>query len=176
MAQSLSLERQPLLRVPAALVTVAAMIVLPMLIHLLPSAGGAALGARLLPIFYAPLLAVLLLDGWVAVAASLAAPIINHWLTGMPAPEMVALLTAELVAFSVIAVLLSRGRTQLWWIGPVAYLLGKALVWLVFSLLPIGPAMLSLTGYANGVILALPGLLALALIGLGAQWMKARAG
>jgi hypothetical protein len=171
MVQSLTSERKRMMRIPAALLTVAAMIILPMLVHLLPNTGGVPIGARLLPIFYAPLLAVLLFDGWVAVAASLTAPLLNMWLTGMPAPEMALMLTTELVCFSLVAAWLSRGRTHYWWIGPVAYLLGKGIAWLILAVLPLGLPAPSAAAFLDGLVLALPGLLALVLVGFGAQQM-----
>ena len=44
--------------VPATLLTVAATFLLPFFVHLLPPVGGVPMGARLLPLFFAPFLAV----------------------------------------------------------------------------------------------------------------------
>ncbi|MDO9128438.1 MAG: hypothetical protein Q7U34_01085 [Anaerolineales bacterium] len=51
------LRRRSNLQIPAALVTLGLMWLFPFLVHLIPSIGTVPLGARLLPIFYAPLLA-----------------------------------------------------------------------------------------------------------------------
>lgn len=174
MMQSLTLEQRRVWRVPAALVTTGLMIVIPMLVHLVPVPVGAPAGARLLPIFYAPLVAVILFDVWVGIAASLAGPTLNHWITGMPAQPMVVLLTAELLCFSIVVALLHRRSTQLWWIAPVAYILGKAVAWLVVGLLPLGPASLTPAAYLASLVVALPGLGLLALLGLLVQQLESR--
>jgi hypothetical protein len=175
MMQSLTLERRRAWRIPAALLTTGLMIVIPMLVHLVPVPGGPPAGARLLPIFYAPLVAVVLFDVWVGVAASLAGPAINHWITGMPAQPMVVLLTAELLCFSIIVALLQRRSSQFWWIAPVAYVLGKGVAWLLVGLLPMGPPGLTPAAFWASLVVALPGLGLLALLGLIVQRLESKA-
>jgi hypothetical protein len=118
----------------AALLTVAAALLLPLLFHLLPASGGVPLGARLLPIFYAPFLAAIFFGPVVALVAALGAPTLNHLLTGRPASEMVGLLTLELLLF-VGLILVARAR----WprspiIAPAAYLLAHFLAGAVLGL------------------------------------------
>lgn len=62
-------------------VAVAASVAIPFLVHLAP--GGSSIGATLLPIFWAPLLAILFFGPVPAVAAALLAPLLNHLITGM---------------------------------------------------------------------------------------------
>lgn len=61
----------------ATLLTVLAALLLPLLVHLLPSSGGVPLGARLLPIFYAPLLATVFFGPVTSLAAGALAPFAN---------------------------------------------------------------------------------------------------
>src|SRR5687767_7770331 len=98
-----ALRQNRLLQIPATLVTLGLMWLIPVLVHLIPPFGdGTPLGVRLLPIFYAPLLAVFLFHPVVAVLASLAMPFINYLLTGMPPFNIAILLTVELVVFSLV--------------------------------------------------------------------------
>lgn len=109
--------------VTAALLTVAAALLLPLFFHLLPASDGPPLGARLLPIFYAPLLAAVFFHPAVALTAALSAPALNHLLTGRPTPDMAMFLTLELLLF-VGVVLLAKGRMpRLPVVAPVAYVL-----------------------------------------------------
>lgn len=113
--------------ISVTVVTVVLTFALPLLFHLLPSAG-IPLGARLLPIFYAPLLATLLFPPVVALAASLTAPFINHVLTGNPPLPMATLLSAELLIFSGMVLLLRRRWPLLPVIAPLAYLIARVVV------------------------------------------------
>lgn len=118
--------KRPLL-ISVTVVTVALTFALPLLFHLLPSAG-IPLGARLLPIFYAPLLAALLFPPVVALSASLVAPLINHVLTGNPPLPMAAQLSAELMVFTGMVLLLRRRWPLLPVIAPLAYLVARVTV------------------------------------------------
>jgi hypothetical protein len=122
------LTRNHIRTVSTALVVLTATLLLPLLFHLLPAGDGAPLGARLLPIFYAPFLAAVFFHPVVGITAALLAPTLNHALTGRPAPEMVVMLTLELLLF-VGFILLMRGR----WpsnpvLAPMAYILGHLIV------------------------------------------------
>lgn len=137
-----TLQKHKYGQVSAFVATLAAMILLPYVVHLIPPVGGVPLGARLLPIFYAPLVAVILFDWKVGVAASLLAPILNHLLTGSPAVEMVALLTIEVVVFCLVAAVLYRRWPQSIFTGLLAYLgavVAAALTLLFVPLLPAPP-------------------------------------
>ena len=59
-------------------------VMFPFLIHIIPVPGNAQLGPRLLPMFYAPLLAALLGRTRSAVAVALLAPWLNWALTAHP--------------------------------------------------------------------------------------------
>ena len=71
----------------------------PFLIHVIPVPETAKLGPRLLPMFYAPLLAVLWGRAPSAFAVALLAPWLNWALTSHPAPLGAVLMTIELMGF-----------------------------------------------------------------------------
>lgn len=161
--------KRPLL-VSATVVTVALTFALPLLFHLLPS-SGVPLGARLLPIFYTPLLAALLFPPVVALSASLLAPFINHALMGNPPLPMAAQLSAELLVFSGVMLLMRRHWPRLPVTAPLAYLVARSVVFFAQQ-----PATLASSG-AWGVLLtslriALPGLAALFALNLVAVWQR----
>lgn len=164
--------KRPLL-ISATVVTVALTFALPLLFHLLPS-SGIPLGARFLPIFYAPLLAALLFPPAVALSASLIAPFVNHALTGNPPLPMAAQLSAELLVFTGVVLLSRRRWPQLPVVAPLAYLVTRAIVFFAQQ-----PAAVLSSG-AWGVLLsslgvALPGLAVLFVLNLiTVGWRKRR--
>ena len=117
-------ETAPIPRVSKVLgIGIVLAVAAPWLVHVIPG-SGAPLGPMLLPIFYAPMLAALLLRLPVAVAVSVATPIISQYLTGMPpAPILPGLLLQVLCFVVAIRVL----RVMPWVVVvPVAYLIGLA--------------------------------------------------
>jgi hypothetical protein len=123
----------------------------------------------MLPIFYAPLVAMLLRRPTVGLLASVLAPWANHLLLGHPVLPVALILTLELPLFCAWVHLYSRGGRGAW-IGPAAYLSVKpfsALLLLLFpSLMPVGPVAF----VANSVITGWPGVLVLGCI----TWMVSR--
>jgi len=100
-------------------------VLLPFLFHLLPVSGGVPLGARWLPIFYAPLLVLAVLGWRWALFPALAAPSLNHLLTGRPTAELVGMLTLELALFVSLLALAARRSPRLLLLAPLAYVLAK---------------------------------------------------
>jgi hypothetical protein len=144
--------------------------VLPVLVHMLPVTGGMPAGARLLPIFFAPLIAALLGRPAAALTAALLAPALNHLLTGMPAAATLPGLMMQLVLFTGLAVLLAR-RPLLTLLAPAAYLLAYYLAPVLLTLLAALPGLDHLAGGSTRPLTAVlasawPGLLAL----LGVAW------
>ena len=164
-----SLSRTKL--VSLTLTTVFLSFALPFVSHLVPQ-SGIPLGARFLPIFYAPLLAAAFFPPVVALVASLLAPLLNHLLLGNPPLPMTAQLTAELLTFSA-AVLLLKKYVPLWFSAPLGYLIAKVLVFFTATPAPLArPDAWSALG--SSLLVALPGLALLTLLGLFAQWQKGR--
>lgn len=147
-------------QIPATLITLFLMWLLPLLVHLLPLAGPTPPGAIFLPIFYAPLLAAWLFHPLAGLVASLLMPFINFALTGSPALPMAVLLSLELVVFSLALQGLKRRWPRLFFNAPLAFVLGKvvsALLLLIVPVLPVPP----LAYLASSIFNAWPGLLIL---------------
>lgn len=111
-------------------------VMFPFMVHVLPVPGDARLGARLLPMFYAPLLAALWgrpISAWVL---AFGAPWLNWLLTGHPSTNGAAVLSLELVGFvAVLRWLLARMRPR-WFLAVPAFATGKLLATLAAALLP----------------------------------------
>ncbi len=74
-------------------------VLFPFMVHILPVPGDAQLGPRLLPMFYAPLLATLWGRLGTAAAVALLAPAANWALTGHPAAAGIVVMTVQLAGF-----------------------------------------------------------------------------
>ena len=140
----------------------------PFVVHVLPSWDDSPLGSHLLPIFYAPLGALILDRMGIAVAASFLAPWINYLLTGHPVVPMAALLCLQLMVFLVVGAALKKHEFPGWMLGPVGYfvaLLASSALGSVFQLIG-RPFPLSLVRMPEVLWKSAPGILILALIGL----------
>jgi hypothetical protein len=137
----------------------------PYVVHFIPSWDDSPIGAKLLPIFYAPLVAALTRKAHVSIVVALMAPWLNHVLIGMPSIPMAIILTVELLVFSTLAERLARNYRGKAWLGPVSYLLAKPVSLLVLLLVPgILDGTPSVLQFARGVVNAWPGLGILALL------------
>lgn len=155
-----------------AAVAVAASVAVPFVVHLFP--GGQAVGATLLPIFWAPLLAAYFFGPVPALVAALAAPAANHAVTGMPPAFLLPSLTAELAVFVGLVLLALHApaarRSPL--VAPVAYLVARLAVAAGVQLGGAGALDVAVLGAAAAA--AVPGLIALfalnglAVLGAGA--------
>ena len=139
----------------------------PFLIHLLPSWDDSPLGAHLLPIFYAPLGALLMGRMGIVIISSALAPWINHVLLGQPAVPMAVVLCLELGIFGLVGGALMKRHLPFPVIGPLAYLVALFSAGTLGSLLQLaGLAFpLNLMGLPGILLNAVPGLIILALIG-----------
>jgi hypothetical protein len=91
-------------------------VMFPFLVHVIPVPETARLGPRLLPMFYAPLLAVLWGRAPSGFAVALLAPWLNWALTSHPSPLGAAVMTVELLGFvSALRALVAR-------VGPRGFL------------------------------------------------------
>lgn len=139
----------------------------PWVVHFIPSWDDSPIGAKMLPIFYAPLIAALTGRGQVSVIVALLAPWVNHLLVGMPARPIAILLTIELAGFSIIVAALSSRWAGQAWLGPAAYLAAKPLSFVVLLLFPsLLPALSAATYTASSTVNAWPGLVVLAVLSL----------
>jgi len=108
----------------------------PFLIHVLPVPETSRLGARLLPMFYAPLLAALWGRTTTAWLVALIAPWLNWALTGHPTPAGGVMLTIQLLVFiAIVRLLLARAGVR-WFMAIPAYLAGMGAALVVALVFP----------------------------------------
>ena len=100
----------------------------PFALHHVPSAGWLPAGAHLLPMFYAPLIGVVLYGFYPAVIAGLAAPILNHYVTGSPVLPAVGMVTAEMFIFICVVYFLHGRRYTGSLSAVIGYLMAQAIV------------------------------------------------
>lgn len=106
----------------------AATMVLPFLVHLLPNINGNLAGAVLLPVFVAPLVAAYLFKKHVALFAGVVAPLLNYLLIGQPRPDVVISLSIEIALFVSLLLVFKNIRVLEYLAAPAAYLLASVLV------------------------------------------------
>ena len=92
-------KRNILIQGLRTVLTITAMALLPILVHLIPFSGKTPLGAYLLPMFIAPLVSAFYLSPAGLVAACLIGPPLNYMLTGMPDLTVLLTLIPELMIF-----------------------------------------------------------------------------
>lgn len=140
-------------------------VLFPVLIHILPVPDDARLGARLLPMFYAPLLAALLGRTPTALVVALAAPWLNLLLTNHPAPRGAVVMMLQLLVFVAALQLMLRRFGPRWFLAAPAYTLGLAASVLLIAVLPDLNGGRPLLAWATGTVtMALPGLAILVFI------------
>ena len=146
-------------------------VLFPFMVHVLPVPEDARLGPRLLPIFYAPLLATLWGRGRTAVAVALLAPWLNWALTGHPSPPGAGVMTVQLLGFVIALRALLAGVGARWFLAAPAYCCGLATSAAVAAIIPSligGRAVLAWA--AQSAIIGLPGIAILLLI----TWLALR--
>lgn len=149
-------------------------VALPLLIHLIP-AQTVPWGARLLPMFYAPLLGVVLFRLHVGLIPAAIAPLLNMALTGAPAPPLVAILTLELVTFTAVAYLLIHRFPGLWVAGPLAYVTAKMASVSAIAVVPLFAPFRPAVRFAlSSIETAVPGLLLLTAVTVLALQLRSR--
>ena len=163
------------LSIRATVVVLLATLLLPLLVHQLPLAGNVPVGARLLPMFYAPFVAAVFFHPRVGMIAGLLAPVINHLLTTFPAWPIVGVLSTELVCFAFFAAILLHLPVVQWLAAPLSYLAAKVVSGTLLALFPgwlpdQKPVDFALTSIRNGW----PGILVLTILGIVAGWMYFR--
>lgn len=140
---------------------------LPYVIHMIPSWDDSPIGAKLLPIFYAPLIAALTRRLHVSLIACAVSPWINYLIIGRPSLAIAAMLCIQLIPFAYIAFKFGNRFSNKFWIGPIAYLVSKPVILVLFytipeSMPPVQPLVYTLQTTIN----AIPGVLILGLLGM----------
>jgi hypothetical protein len=96
------------LEIKETIILLALSVILPFFLHLAPNWGKLPLAAHLIPLFYAPFMAVILCRLHVAIIVALFSPFLNFLFTGYPVQEKLGMLTLELLLFSLIAYFISQ--------------------------------------------------------------------
>lgn len=147
------------------IVVLTAMCVLPFLVHLIPIQSVKSLGTMWLPIFYAPLVAVICFRPHVALIAALIAPMINRVFVGLPDPIMANMLTLELIIFVVTLEVLCARKKDFWAMSLIAYSIAKMISIFVWKVVPgLMSWQATFVYFVNAVAIALPGLCVLFVI------------
>jgi len=143
----------------------------PFLIHIIPVPQDSRLGARLLPMFYAPLLAALVGRNGTAAALALLAPWLNWALTSHPGPVGASLMSLQLLVFvAVVRVLLARVGPR-WFLAAPAFLACMAAAALAAAAVPrLIDGRDALAWASASVLTGIPGLFIL----VGINWMVLR--
>jgi len=109
-------------QVKETVIILAAAVIFPFIMHLFPSSDGIPWGERLLPMFYAPFIAVVLLRPHAGIIAAVLAPILNSLITGLPAAGKIPIISLRLLLFIAVAHLIISRRKRFWLAAPLAYL------------------------------------------------------
>ena len=162
------------LQIKATAILLAVASVLPLLVHLIPPYQGTPMGAILLPMFYVPLIAILFYRTHVGLIVAVVAPLISFLITGLPQWQLIALLSFELIAFTLFASQLLRSTLMAWVAAPLAFLLTKAVSAALLTWLPLMEHTEPLTYLRTSLSYALPGILLLWVINVAALGYRQR--
>ena len=159
---TLSLPLIQRLELKQTILMLAASLLLPYLIHLIPFQGDVSLGIRLLPLFYAPMIAALLFRFHVGLVTAALAPVLNFVVTGFPVHPMLTLLTVELVVFVCMVYLLRNNPILKWVNAPLALLIGLGAASLLVPV--VGMEITSIAFIKTALVNSWPGIALLVLI------------
>jgi len=146
------------------IVILAATMILPVLVHLLPNINGQLSGAVLLPMFLAPMFAAFMYKKHVAIFAGIFAPLLNYLIMGRPAPEMVVTLGFEVVLFVLVLSWFKDLKGIQYFAAPLAYLITSLIV--AAGLSWMGNLTNPVSSWINSTVIAIPGILLIGIINL----------
>ena len=118
------------LQAKTAVIFTAISLALPVAFHLLPSSLGASMGPQLLPLFYAPFIAVLFLRLPIALIVGILAPFANWLFFGKPSMGLVIQLACELSVFVLVAHVLKEYKGIRWLNAPFSFIAAKISIWI----------------------------------------------
>ncbi|MFA5119368.1 MAG: hypothetical protein WC695_11085 [Candidatus Omnitrophota bacterium] len=157
------------------MVVLAVSVIIPFVVHGIPFPGNVPIGARFLPLFYAPFVAVVLFRPAVSIMSALAAPFLNQLLTGSPGFEKGIVLTFELVLFTLLALILSGEKRTCLGAAVLAYIMSKgASVLLLWKALLMVPGISVEAYFLRSMYTAFPGIVILFLINMYLNAIKDR--
>ncbi len=161
-----SLRENTRVQVPATILTLGLMWMLPALVHQIPFSQPTPLGAYLLPIFFVSLFAAWFFDPWVSVVASLLQPLLNHITIGMPTFNVAILLSLELVLFSLMVIKFREYKGLRSFVAPFAVVVAKLGSMILVAAVPSLAKTHFFVFFAHSVKVALPGIFLLWLFNL----------
>ncbi|MEM6842172.1 MAG: hypothetical protein AAF632_08090 [Bacteroidota bacterium] len=137
----------------ATVLLLAGAFILPFLVHLLPAYEGVPMGARLLPMFIVPFIAVAFFNVTLGLVIGGISPLMNVMLTGSPDWQFVVVLSLELMLFAIIVSRFLKMPGVKWVAAPVAYMAAKiaslALLFIVPLVANIEPAQFFINSMVN---------------------------
>jgi hypothetical protein len=147
---------------------------IPFAVHLVPWSGERPLGAYLLPMFWATLVAVYFFGALTGIVTALCAPAINLAVTGLPALRGVGFASFELVVFVFALAFAVQRWPRALWLAPIGYVVAKLCTAGLQAVL--GDAGVSAVSLQHSFTRALTGMIVLAAIhaGLGSFFPKGR--
>ncbi|MGB7876142.1 MAG: hypothetical protein WBL25_17295 [Anaerolineales bacterium] len=142
--------------------TLTGMVLLPIIVHLIPFPGIQPLGAYLLPMFVAPLVAAFYVSPVGLILAAILAPMINNALTGMPQAPLLYFVTSELIVFSIIVFWIVQKEKTFLGFSALAFLVAKIVVMVPRILILSDGFDLPVVGQnLTGLAISIPGILIL---------------
>jgi hypothetical protein len=111
------------------------LIILPIMVHMMPYPGNDQLGAMILPLFIAPLVAALHQSIIGLIAACVFAPILNYYLTGMPTLESLPVIIIELIIFGLIVLWGMRNKPGFLGLFAIAFIVSKVLGMIISTII-----------------------------------------
>jgi hypothetical protein len=141
---------------------IAGMVLLPIIVHLIPFSGNQPLGAYLLPMFIAPLVAAFYVSPVGLILAAFLAPMLNNALTGMPQAPGLYFVTAELILFSLLVFWIVQKEKTFLGFSALAFLIANLVVMVPRALILSGGFDLTVLGQnLAGLAVPIPGMLIL---------------
>lgn len=144
------------------LMTLIVAVLFPIVVHLVPPVQGTPPGAILLPMFYVPLVALVLIDKVPALVAATLSPTLNFLISGNDQWSLLVLLSLELIVFTIVISYLFSNNVPFWAVVPgilLAKVVGAGLV-MGFGLVPLSPV----NYFIQSLYTGLPGILILLLL------------
>ncbi len=140
-------------------------VLIPFLIHLFPDYNGVVVGAILLPMFWAPYIAVKFFKFHVGLITALAAPAINYLITGNPRIEILTLTTIQLTLFVIITGLLKNIAPLKYLNALLSYIISALFASLLLVLIPsLMPGLILGNYFISSFVTCIPGIVVLAAI------------
>jgi hypothetical protein len=153
------------LQVKETIVLLAFSVLIPLLIHFLPGINGQPAGAYLLPIFYAPLIAVLFFRLHTAIITAVLSPVINYLVTGSPHIPLVQVIVLQLALFVTILYFINKLENLRLSGALISYALAMLVLFTVLSAVPaLVPGKNAFSFMIDSVTTGIPGLIIIAAV------------